>query len=67
MTAHFVIDGKRYVGAEIALQVGRGGSSIQAEVRAVIARTAVRRAQNVRHAKAAYRRNPQPIVDVCRA
>ena len=35
----------------------RGGSSIHAEVRAVIARTAAKRAQNARHARAAYARN----------
>ena len=34
----------------------RGGSSIHAEVRAVIARTAAKRSQNARHAKAAYNR-----------
>lgn len=34
----------------------RGGSSIHAEVRAVIARTAAKRAQNARHAKASYNR-----------
>jgi hypothetical protein len=33
-----------------------GGSSIHAEVRAVIARTAVKRAQNARHARASYNR-----------
>jgi hypothetical protein len=34
----------------------RGGSSIHAEVRAVIARTAAKRAQNARHARASYSR-----------
>lgn len=33
-----------------------GGSSIHAEVRAVIARTAVKRAQNARHARSSYAR-----------
>lgn len=34
----------------------RGGSSIHAEVRAVIARTAAKRAQNARHARASHNR-----------
>jgi len=34
----------------------RGGSSIHAAVRSVIARTAAKRAQNARHAKASYQR-----------
>lgn len=33
-----------------------GGSSIQAEVRSVMARTAAKRTQNARHARASYKR-----------